>query len=259
LWPIFDIVGAIGLNGVVLPKPGRRLPGLGNHRPETVNSPSVASPQQQSSEPVAIRETTAPQPSRRGLSGISYQRKKGDRVTSGLSERFRPVYNDNGKLVDLTLERSTGDTELDAAIERDKQEFLDKLRRQLESRSAEERDRPIRIKFEANDLSAAERRQAEQNAAISAQREAERQAARSAPSNSSRTAQELPLDQPPLFPLPESILPATPSEPASEPVPEPAIEPEPAAEPIAEPEPIYEPEPVYEPEPIYESQPVPLE
>ncbi|MCM1982912.1 hypothetical protein [Lyngbya confervoides] len=230
--------------------------------------------------------------SRRG--GVGYTKDADSRVTAGLSERFLPVYDDSGKLIDLKLERSTGDPELDRAIEADKKQFLKKVRKQLESLPESDRGKAVRLTFEQNDLNARERAQARQNRELSAQRERERQAARQAQDQQRPPTTGFGVDVPPVAntqppeTLPAdayqpSLLPSSTPTPSAEredghestppastqPPPEPASEPpeqtdEPPPEPVYEPppEPVYEPppEPVYEPppEPVYEPPPEPV-
>lgn len=204
-----------------------------------------------------------------GKFGIGYQKGANEKTTAGLSEPFTPVYED-GKLVDLKLQGSTGDPELDKAIEQDKEKFIKQLRKRLESLPEEDRSRPVQITFEEEGLSGKQEEQARRNRELSEQRERERQAARDI--QRAQSAIERGVDVPAAPPPPEPPQPEPPapepSAPAPDPTPTPVesaapppvSEPEPAA-PEPPPEPAYEPppEPELPPEPAYEPPPEPVD
>ena len=209
-----------------------------------------------------------------GKFGIGYQKGAGEKTTAGLTERFTPVYKD-GKLIDLKLQRSTGDAELDKAIEKDKEKFIKQLRKKLEALPESDRIKPVKITFEEEGLTGQQEEQARQNRALSEHRQQEREAARAGrTAPQARQAPRSVIDRgvdvtpEPAPPKPEpptsqeETTPQPPAPPAPEPVEQapapPPLEPEPAPPP---PEPAYEPpsEPAYEPppEPAYEPPPEP--
>jgi hypothetical protein len=240
--------------------------GRGNStQPSTSSQPVVTQPKpSQPLESVPTRQKPARPKSRPTYDGITYDRSGNNRVLAGYRPRIMPVYDDKGRLIDIRQVRSSGDPELDAAFDSAKGQLIEKLRRQLEARPAELRNRPIRFKFEDKDLNAAERQQAERNRAIteSLDRQWQAEKRRSTPTESTPATARQEEPATPLggqIPLPITVPAIAPAQtapapsPAAEPTPAPAEKPtsDSAAEPAPEPEPVVEPvsEPVAEPAP----------
>lgn len=115
------------------------------------------------------------------LGGVRYGKDSNSKTTAGLAERVELIYNDKGKIIDIKAKESTGDAELDQALQKDRQKYIKQIQKQIKDSPTGARPKTIRLKHEANyELNAKEKAQKEKNEVISAQKQQERAQRRAA-------------------------------------------------------------------------------
>jgi hypothetical protein len=158
------------------------------------------------------------------LGGVRYGKDSNSKTTAGLTERVELIYNDKGKIVDIKAKESTGDAELDQALQKDRQKYIKQIQKQIKDLPTGARPTTIRLKHEANyELNAKEKAQKEKNEVISAQKQQERAQRRAAQQQRANTnpikrGVDVPVTSSPASPSKPSSVQRSPVVPKSQPV-----------------------------------------